>query len=391
MQDITTAGFDGNPAAETGTEHLTGPETPVSAEAVPEGLRPPGTGPDYVPDSIPVLVTAKPWYLRRLPWPWRIVTALASVAAGWLIAAAIMSAFPFASHPASGADAILAHDGYSGSITISGSLWQQALGAQGGNAGDIAAARAMLSSGTIGFKGANAEIVFGLTQAGQALIPAELPTAKPGDFGPGVTGHMDHGYFVLDGPTSTLGSPSQYRTQSSVSLTAAVTPAQVTWHVHEHNVPDTTDVTGPATVATPDGPVWAQDNLERTVTAVQDQGNPQLWHVTVASTGSFSAFANPIDGNAWAGSGSVKGSIEFDVTSPVAPTAAGLPAQLNDGEHSTALALDLFGGQGSVTGGGHYQFDYNPVPVPGDAVYPSGYLGIFYGQGPDGLHYTQAG
>jgi hypothetical protein len=205
VSDTTTASFDSDPAAETGTEHLTGPE----------GLRPPGTGPDYVPDAIPVLVTAepgKPWYRRRLPWPWRIVTALAGFAAGWLVVAALTTSWPFA-HSQTGAEAILAHDGYSGSITISGSLWQQALGAQGGNAGDIAAARAMLSSGTIGFKGSNAEIVFGLTQAGQALIPAELPTAKPGDFGPGVTAHMDHGYFVMDGPTSTLGSPSQYQTR----------------------------------------------------------------------------------------------------------------------------------------------------------------------------------
>jgi hypothetical protein len=395
VPESTTASFDSDHAAETGTEHLTGPETPVPAEypASPEGLRPPGTGPDYVPDSIPVLVTAepaKPWYRRRMPWPWRIVTGLAGFAAGWLVVAVLTTSWPFA-HSQTAAEAILAHDGYSGAITISGSLWQQALQSSGGNSGDVAAAKATLSSGTVGFKGSSTEIVFGLTPAGAALIPAELPYAKPGDFGPGNTAHMDHGYFVIDGPASQLGGPSQYQTRSSVSLTAAVTPAPVTWHVHEHNVPDTTDVAGSATVATPDGPVWAQDNLERTVTAVQDAGNPQLWHVTVASTGSFASFANPIDGNAWAGSGSVKGSIEFDVTSPAAPAAAGLPAQLNDGEHSTALALDLFGGQGSVTGGGHYQFTYNPVPVPGDAVYPSGYLGITYGTGHDGLTYTQAG
>jgi hypothetical protein len=173
-----------------------------------------------VPEFTPAIVAAppRPWHKRPLTWVIAIVSVV--VAAG---ASPALMLTVFASHPAprpaprpapaavSVPDQILAHDGYAGSISISGSLWQQALSATGGNGADVAAAKAMLSSGTVGFKGDKAEIVFGLTPAGQALIPAELPYAKPGDFGPGNTAHMDRGYFVIDGPQSQLGGPSDYK------------------------------------------------------------------------------------------------------------------------------------------------------------------------------------
>lgn len=90
-------------------------------------------------------------------------------------------------------------------------------------------------------------------------------------------------------------------------------------------------------------PVWAYGNIERTVTAVPDPVTSGLYHVTVTSTGSFAAFANPIDGSTWTGGGgSVKGTIEYDVTSLNSPTTAGLPSQVDDGSHSAAMALRLF-------------------------------------------------
>ena len=118
-------------------------------------------------------------------------------------------------------------------------------------------------------------------------------------------------------------------------------------------------------------PVWAYDNIERTVTAVPDPVTSGLYHVTVTSTGSFAAFANPIDGSTWTGGGgSVKGTIEYDVTSLNSPTTAGLPSQVDDGSHSAAMALRLFSAPGSnaFVSGGAYQFSYSPVPVP--AIYP---------------------
>jgi hypothetical protein len=249
----------------------------------------------------------------------------------------------------------------------------------------------MLSSGTVGFKGDKAEIVFGLTPAGAQLIPAELPSAKPGDFGPGNTAHMDHGYFVIDGSKQSLwGSGTQ--TSASVSLTAAVTYTAV---AHEHGVSDTTNVAGSATISTGDGPVWAYDNLTRKLTATQT--GPDTWAVRIDSQGSFSAFANPLDGNAWTGTGSVKGYVNYTVTSGHAPGDANLAAQLPDTMHSGQIVAQWFGVdpsavQGAVVNNTNYQFTYNPVPVPADNAIPyEGYQGISYGAGPDGLNYTQVG
>jgi hypothetical protein len=219
MSDTTTSpGIDGENAVtgpaepavtpEVGTEHLTGPEAPVAPEAIPI-LAAGGAVADVGDAAEP----AKPWYRRvpRLAWA-GITTAVVAGASALILMLTV-----FSGSPATGADAILAHDGYSGSISISGPMWQQALSATGGNSSDVAAAKAMLSSGTIGFKGDKTEIVFGLTPAGQALIPAELPYAKPGDFGPGNTAHMDHGYFVIDGPASQLGGPGDYKTTGFTS------------------------------------------------------------------------------------------------------------------------------------------------------------------------------
>ena len=130
------------------------------------------------------------------------------------------------------------------------------------------------------------------------------------------------------------------------------------------------------------GPTWATDNLERTVTATLAgaSNDPaytgwQVWKVTVQSTGSFGAFANPITGAPFSGSGSVKGQIEYDVTAPagVMPSTAGLHGPSSPTMRSSNLALAMFGSTGAViTGGGSYQFDYNPIP--GANFGPSGML-----------------
>jgi hypothetical protein len=179
---------------------------------------------------------------------------------------------------------------------------------------------------------------------------------------------------------------------TTTAASAATTqPVTVTWHTHESGVADTTSLTAPVSpqtwqqlyptvVVDPTyGPTWATDNLERTVTAVQDQANPQLWHVTVASNGSFAAFANPLTGAPFTGSGSVKGTIEYDVTAPVGvvPSPAGLHGPSSPTMRSSNLALAMFGPGATITGGGnHYQFDYTPIPGGGS--------------GPNGLVYDQS-
>jgi hypothetical protein len=179
-------------------------------------------------------------------------------------------------------------------------------------------------------------------------------------------------------------------------LTASVQQQQgavVTAHTHQNGVTDTTNV--PTGTDSPGGPVWAYDNLERTITAVQDAPGSQLWHVTVASTGSFNGFANPIDGKAAPGlSGSVKGTITFDVQATGAPDGKNLPAQSGLSLHSSDLATGLWlPGTASVVPNSPspYTFYYTPIPVPNDPAYQSGYLGITYGVGPNGLGYQQVG
>ena len=169
---------------------------------------------------------------------------------------------------------------------------------------------------------------------------------------------------------------------ASAAVTPAVLTAQVqkpaavtiTGHTHESNLADTTNLPGnaanyPAIQWDPTyGPVWAHDNLERTVTAVQDAPGSLLWHVTVESTGTFAATANPITGAAWpGGSGSVKGWIKYDVTSTAAPDAKKLPAQTTDGSRSGDLAVAIFGGPDSdakiVPGSpSPYHFEYRSIP-----------------------------
>jgi len=182
---------------------------------------------------------------------------------------------------------------------------------------------------------------------------------------------------------------------STGAASAATTqPVTVSWHTHENGVADTTNLPAPpqgetwqdlypTVVVDPTyGPTWATDNLERTVTATLAgaSNDPaytgwQVWKVTVQSTGSFGAFANPITGAPFSGSGSVKGQIEYDVTAPagVMPSTAGLHGPSSPTMRSSNLALAMFGSTGAViTGGGSYQFDYNPIP--GANFGPSGML-----------------
>jgi hypothetical protein len=177
---------------------------------------------------------------------------------------------------------------------------------------------------------------------------------------------------------------------STAANAAPLPQSAVTAVTHEHAAADTTNITGNATVSTANGPAWAYDNLTRKVTAT-DNGDG-TWNVRVDSQGSFSAFASPLDGNAWAGAGSVKGWVTYLVTSTGTPDPANIRGNLPDGTTSTQLLRQFFGDPAAQAAGLHYRFDYNPVTVPADnAVLYEGYQGIYFGMGPDGLHYTQAG
>jgi hypothetical protein len=192
---------------EAGTEHFTGPAIPG------------------IPETLPVLVAAepaKPWYRKVPGLAWAAIIAV--VAGG--VTASVLMLTAFSTHPAahpaavlpaaapaavSVPDTILAHDGYFGTVSVSGSVLQQILGSSGP---DGAAIKSYISSASAGFKSKSTEVVLTLTPAGRQLFTALLPTFHPGDAGPGVTVYLAGGnrYLVITGPQKTLGSPGDLKT-----------------------------------------------------------------------------------------------------------------------------------------------------------------------------------
>jgi hypothetical protein len=137
----------------------------------------------------------------------------------------------------------------------------------------------------------------------------------------------------------------------------------------DHN--DTTSAAGSATTDSPNGPVWAVDQLGETftvkpVTGLADGAN---YRVTVNVVGSFKGFADPRlasegstnPGGPLASRGLVLGTITYDVSSPAAPDPHALPFRepANTGI-GTALG-QLFHSSDQIVGGGAYRFTYHNV------------------------------
>jgi hypothetical protein len=148
-------------------------------------------------------------------------------------------------------------------------------------------------------------------------------------------------------------------------------PGYVKAVVHSPGHLDTTNVAGPATKDSPNGPVWAYDNLTEQFTVVPTgPAGSNTYAVTIDSIGSFKGIADPATGQALDSNGSVKGTIEYVVTSPVAPNAKALPSQEADGTGLGVALGQLFGqtdgqsifaahsGADQVTGGGAYNYSY---------------------------------
>ncbi len=160
---------------------------------------------------------------------------------------------------------------------------------------------------------------------------------------------------------------------STTATTAAVTGGHaVTW---ERGVDDTFSPpagitwTGPND-PTGNGPIWAYDNVQRQVTWTPDATTPGAWDVTVATFGTYHAFANPITGAAWKHDGLMAGEIQYVVTSPTPPSAANLPAVSSNTLRSQGIADELFGQPNNSTAvtmtGGAYNFVYEGIPgAPG--------------------------
>ena len=116
--------------------------------------------------------------------------------------------------------------------------------------------------------------------------------------------------------------------------------------------------------------MWAYDNLSIKFSAAPDATGQ--YTVNITTHGSFDAFANPLTGEAYTGSGSVDGTITYDVASSTPPDAKNLPAQESDTAHLGTMLDQLFGQHVSPTGGS-YAYSYNPIPgAPGGTYAQNG-------------------
>jgi hypothetical protein len=176
--------------------------------------------------------------------------------------------------------------------------------------------------------------------------------------------------IVLTAAVASFGSGVIAGT-ASASIVAPSASGDVTAVTHAADHPDTTNVSGPATLTSTGGPVWAFDDLavRFTVTPGSTGSDGGNYSVTITDNGSFSAFADPTTGDAITASGSVRGTIQYDVFSSTPPDPANLPAQepgdstrdqagMGSAVHTVAMLNQLFGGNAVIVGGGAYTFTY---------------------------------
>jgi hypothetical protein len=142
---------------------------------------------------------------------------------------------------------------------------------------------------------------------------------------------------------------------------------------------DTTSYSGSATFSSPNGPVWAIDNLNEKWTiapaSLPDGANyTATLHVTKGSR--FAEFADPGPGTnetsdpcpgtgpggPHTGTGAVTGTIEYDINSTAAPDLTSVPAvQAPNTSLGTVLGQIFDNGTYSIAGGGSYSFSYSKV------------------------------
>ncbi len=139
-----------------------------------------------------------PWYRRPVTW-----LAAAGLATGGL-ATTLALALTGGSTP-TGADAILARDGYT--LTVETSDPGPLIAGSGMTQAEAAVMRQMVSAAAAGTKGGTDELVLTLTPAGQAIfnaVTSDPSMLKQLGLPAGVHARMDHGYLVLWGPDSTF-------------------------------------------------------------------------------------------------------------------------------------------------------------------------------------------
>jgi hypothetical protein len=151
----------------------------------------------------------------------------------------------------------------------------------------------------------------------------------------------------------TAGQASAAVAAPQAALTASVVQQQKVFAVtHESGVLDTTGVdTGSYVDAngqlTKDlsqsvyGSTWARDDVERQLTATQNAKDGG-WDVTLRTVGTYHAFANPLDGTAWNGSGRIDSTSTWHVDSGT-PNKAFLAGQTDPTLRSQNIVAQFFG------------------------------------------------
>jgi len=118
---------------------------------------------------------------------------------------------------------------------------------------------------------------------------------------------------------------------------------------------------------TGNGPIWAYDNVERLLTAVQQPDGS--WAVTLCTIGQYKAFANPVTGQypVTPFSGLLASESTWTVPAGYTPSKANLPAQADPSYRSQNLVSQFFG-QGpsglspAMTSGHWYYFGIPGAP-----------------------------
>lgn len=155
-----------------------------------------------------------------------------------------------------------------------------------------------------------------------------------------------------------LGASLATSASASTAATTASVSRTVTATTYSPNHYDTTGVqTG---VNTPDGPLWAYDNLTEKFTAVPGATAGQ-WSVTINVKGTFDGFVSPTTGAPEVNKGVVQGTIQYNVTSTNMPSKANLPAVEPSYTGLGAALSQLFGGTETTTGSSPYLFTYSYV------------------------------
>jgi hypothetical protein len=160
---------------------------------------------------------------------------------------------------------------------------------------------------------------------------------------------------LLGGLGAALATSAGASTLPAATMASTIKTVVAVTHSPDHY--DTTSV--PTGVNSPNGPLWAYDNLTERFTAVPEGAGQ--WSVTINVSGTFDGFANPVTGQPQVNKGSVRGVIQYDVSSPNTPSKALLPKREPPYTGLGTAMSQLFGGNETVTGGGHYLFTYTKV------------------------------